>query len=82
MTGALSRHAAAAPAIFLISGAKFWCLIKGRLNLLFRTNGIGDRVISYSPELTMLLVTLAGVDDLQDVSVTEASLSSSFSSSL
>ena len=39
-------------------------LTMGRLNLLFRTNGIGDRVNSYSPLMTRLLVILLGVDDL------------------
>ena len=60
----------------LIAGAEFCHLRIGRLSALFRSKGTGDKVISYSPLLTMLLVTLAGVDDLQEDSSTDTSSSS------
>ena len=60
----------------LMIGTECCHLRIGRLRGLFLTNGIGDRVISYSPEETILLVTLAGVEERQDDSMTETFSSS------
>ena len=48
----------------VISGTLSCHLTKGRLNLSCLSKGIGERVNSYSPLETRLLVTLLGVDDL------------------